>query len=182
MHKTGQDRCMSRQTLMISFILDRVLGFPVLALTLRAIAFIYSTVYADYLPGSKLKDGGGLQRRERVAREWEDFQICGINCCQSSLSYILNVFPAGSDTKNTHIKKKRTQTCKYTHSLHMYAWQFAVSLRVLAQHRTLIIFLSASASDTIFTLTAGPGGFASGRYSYTAHTSKTYQTTLPEGD
>lgn len=44
-HKTGQDRRTSRQTLMISFILDRVLGFPVLVLTLRAIAFIYSTVY-----------------------------------------------------------------------------------------------------------------------------------------
>lgn len=72
-HKTGQDRRTSRQTLMISFILDRVLGFPVLVLTLRAIAFIYSTVYADYLPGSKLKDRGGLQRGERGGKRVRGF-------------------------------------------------------------------------------------------------------------
>ena len=54
---------------MMSFTLDRLFQIPVLVLTVAAITFICSTIYADWLPGSKPTDAEGREGKRKKKKK-----------------------------------------------------------------------------------------------------------------
>ena len=102
---------------MMSFTLDRLFQIPVLVLTVAAITFICSTIYADWLPGSKPTDAEGREgKRKKKKKKGEGiFEICGMNCCGGALKTTFpNLFPQQDCGSMQAHRVKCTPPCEYT--------------------------------------------------------------------
>ena len=111
---------------MMSFTLDRLFQIPVLVLTVAAITFICSTIYADWLPGSKPTDAEGREGKKKKKKKGKGegegiFEICGMNCCGGALkTTFLNLFPrrTAAACKHTRTNARRPVNTHFYPHMH----------------------------------------------------------------